>query len=255
VTRLPALDLHAHIDPGIKPDELDVLNAAIFAVTRSIDEAVTALRRQDRMVVWGVGAHPGLAGAHQRFSLDDFAKLLDHTPFAGELGLDGKSRVPMALQRDTLRSALGVLAQRPRLVSLHSYAATEVLLDELESVRVKGVVLHWWLGDPVQTKRAISLGCFFSVNASSVRRAEVLANLPLDRVLTETDHPFGDRRSPAPRRPGRIESVERVLAEHYRIPATDMRRQVWRNLERLVRETRVSGQLPRAIRSQLAALL
>jgi TatD DNase family protein len=255
MTRLPALDLHAHIDPDIGPDELDVLNAAVFAVTRSIEEAVTALRRRDRMTVWGVGCHPGLAGAHQQFSSDEFAKLLDHTAFAGELGLDGKSRVPMVIQRKTMRSALAVLAEQPRLVSLHSYAATEILLDELESVRTKGVVLHWWLGDPPQTKRAISLGCFFSVNASSVRRTEALANVPLDRVLTETDHPFGDRSSPTPRRPGRIESVEQVLAEHYRITTSEMRRQVWRNLERLVRETGVSGQLPRAIRSQLAALL
>jgi TatD DNase family protein len=255
VTRLPALDLHAHIDPGIEPDELDVLNAAVFAVTRSVDEAVTALRRRDRMVVWGVGCHPGLAGAQRQFSSDRFAKLLDHTAFAGELGLDGKSRVPMALQRQNLRSALGVLVERPRLVSLHSYAATEMLLDELESVRIKGVVLHWWLGDPLQTKRAIALGCFFSVNASSIRRAEVLANIPLDRVLSETDHPFGDRSSPTPRRPGLIESVERVLAEHYRIPESEVRRQMWRNLGRLVRETGVSGHLPRAIRSQLGALL
>jgi TatD DNase family protein len=255
MTRLPALDLHAHVDPVIDSDELDVLNAAIFAVTRSLEEAVVALRRHDRMVVWGVGCHPGLAVAQQEFSSDEFAKLLEHAAFAGELGLDGRSRVPMPQQLGTLRSALQLLQEKPRLVSLHSYSATEMLLDELESVRIKGVILHWWLGDPLHTKRAISLGCYFSVNASSVQRTETLAAIPLDRVLTETDHPFGDRRSQAPRRPGRVESIEHVLAEHYRISTSEMRRQVWRNLGCLARETGASGLLPGAVRAELAALL
>ncbi len=255
MTRLPALDLHAHIDPGIDPDELAVLSAAVFAVTRSLDETVIALRRRDRMVVWGVGCHPGLAGAHQRFSSDQFAELLEHAAFVGELGLDGRSRVPMPLQLGTLRSALEVLVETPRLVSLHSYAATEMLLDELESIRIKGVILHWWLGDAAQAKRAISLDCFFSVNASSVQRAETLAAIPLDRVLTETDHPFGDRHAPAPRRPGSVEDVEASLAAHYGISTREMRHQIWRNLGRLVRETGSSGLLPRAVRSELAALL
>ena len=109
------------------------------------------------------------------FSTEDFSRLLDSTAFAGELGLDGKSRVPLAEQRATFRSALEVLVTKPRVVSLHSYAATEALIDELEATPIKGAVLHWWLGDPQLTERAVQLGCYFSVNASSARKRQVIS--------------------------------------------------------------------------------
>ena len=40
----------------------------------------------------------------------------------------------------------------------------------------------------------------------------MLARIPLDRVLPETDHPFGDK-GRAPRRPGEVGHVEAALAE------------------------------------------
>ena len=66
---LPPLDLHAHIDPTIAPNDLDDLRAVVFAVTRSLDEAQQALERTDSTTVWGVGCHPGLV-ASQKDILD-----------------------------------------------------------------------------------------------------------------------------------------------------------------------------------------
>ena len=42
-----------------------------------------------------------------------FGRLQRRLPNAGELGLDGASRVPMKMQRHTLASALGVAAAEP----------------------------------------------------------------------------------------------------------------------------------------------
>ena len=97
------------------------------------------------------------------------------------------------------------------------------------------------------------MGCFFSVNMSAARHGEVMSAVPLDRVLTETDHPFGDRRSKGPRRPGSVADVESALARTYRISAPDLRLQVWRNLRRLTTETGTSRLLPRTVFSHLAA--
>lgn len=250
---LPPLDLHAHIDPDIAPTDLDELRAVVFAVTRSLDEAQQALKRTDPMTVWGAGCHPGLAGAQRAFEVGEFSRLLELTPFAGELGLDGKSRVPLADQRATLRQALAVLAAKPRIVSLHSYAATEALIEELEATPIRGAVLHWWLGDPGLTERAVRLGCYFSVNASSARRQELVAAIPGDRLLTETDHPFGDRRRGGKSAPGLVEDVERSLGRHHGLTASDVRLLVWRNVSRLVREVGCSSMLPREVRTWLVA--
>ena len=118
----------------------------------------------------------------------------------------------MRTQQTTLRAVLGVLQHAPRIASLHSYRATNVVLDELSARPVKGAVLHWWLGDAHETQRALELGCFFSVNASSVRRADLLDLIPPDRILTETDHPLGDRRGGRAARPGSVAAVEKALA-------------------------------------------
>ena len=253
MSRLPPLDLHAHIDVSISGDDLHELDAVVFAVTRSLDESEEALKRTDATTIWGVGCHPALAKAHAGFTPERFRHLVKASPFAGELGLDGKARVPLGRQLETLRGALDVLADDPRLVSLHNYSATQQLIEELERHDTPGRVLHWWLGDVPLTKRAVGLGCYFSLPPAAMRRKDLLAAIPLDRLLTETDHPFGDRRSQDPR-PGNINPVERALATQYQRDQQDIRRILWSNLNRLVKETGCGRLLPNRVRALLATL-
>ncbi|MGW4559232.1 TatD family hydrolase [Streptomyces sp. NPDC004365] len=250
---LPPLDLHAHIDTRVPADDLAGLGAVVFAATRSLTEAAQAVQRRDERIIWGVGAHPGLARSHTGFDRDIFTQLIDRTPLVSEIGLDGKSRVPMDRQQATLRSILDVLARTPRITSIHSYGACEQLLDELERAPIPGMVLHWWLGGPAATARAVSLGCYFSLNASAVRKTALLEAIPLDRVLTETDHPFGDHSSEQPR-PGNVTFVEQTLARHHQTTPENIRQSAWHNLAALVRDTSCAAQLSRRIRSHLASI-
>lgn len=248
----PPLDMHAHVDADIDPAELARLGV-VFAATRSLDEADTATRRQDERTIWGVGCHPGLEGAQKAFESERFADLITRTAFVSEVGLDFKSCVPMETQQGTLRSVLGVLDTSPRITSVHSYKASEQVIAALEDHPIRGTVLHWWLGDEAQTWRALELGCFFSVNASSVRRSDLLELIPLDRTLTETDHPFGDRRGGRGARPGLVIAVEEVLAQHHKVTAAAIRSVMWRNLARLVGQTGCAHLLPRTVRRQVIA--
>ena len=249
---LPPIDVHAHIDAGIDRAEIRNLGSLVFAMTRTMDEAATAIFRKDGMAIWGVGCHPGLKKAQDAFDADRFAELLTRTAVAGELGLDGKSRVAMTQQVDTLAKALDVLRRTPRLTSLHSYAATGQLLEVLEAECPPGIILHWWLGDLQQTERAVELGCYFSVNVSSVRRKEILARIPRDRLLTETDHPFGDRRSRL-RRPGRVDDVEQALGLQYGMSPDQVRQLMWSNLSLLISTTGCSTMLPLEMQGVLSA--
>ena len=65
-----------------------------------------------------------------------------------------KSRLD--LQSDILSSILNELQSTPRITSLHSYAATDELLELLEATPIKGAVLHWWLGDGVRPEKPSS---------------------------------------------------------------------------------------------------
>jgi TatD DNase family protein len=247
---LPPLDLHAHIDAGIPPDELR-LGAVVFAATRSLAEARAVLQRQDDLVVWGVGSHPGVARSHSSFNPAAFRGLIGQTAFVSEFGLDGGAKVPIERQVQTLRDALDVLAGEPRITSLHSYRATDRLLDELTVRHVPGVVLHWWLGSQDAARRAVDLGCYFSLNAAMFRRPGPLRHIPVERLLTETDHPYGDRAGPEPHRPGNVLAVEHGIARMHSLEPDAVRRAMWRNLDRLVRETNCGRLLSRQIRSYL----
>ncbi len=248
---LPPLDMHAHIGVGIPTDDLRSLGGVVFAATRSLAEARTALQRQDELVVWGVGSHPGVSRSHHSFDPAEFRSLIGQSALVSELGLDGGAKIPLEQQRQTLRGALEVLAREPRITSLHSSRATEQVLDELTRQPVSGVVLHWWLGRPAATRRAADLGCYFSVNAAMFRRPDALRHIPLERLLTETDHPYGDRSGPEPRQPGSVLAVEHALARLHRLEPEQVRRLMWRNLDRLVRETSCRRLLNRRIRAYL----
>ena len=250
---LPPLDLHAHVDTSIEASELTALQAIVFAVTRSLDEAEQALRRYDGTTIWGVGCHPGLVGAQKAFDAERFRSLTETTPYVGELGLDGASRVPMKMQRHTLASALDVLQQSPRITSLHSYMATSEILRLIADCPQPGLILHWWLGTESETARAVELRCYFSVNRSSARRRELLAWIPLDRVLPETDHPFGDK-GKGPRRPGEVSHVEAALAETHAVSSEQIRMRTWQTLASIIGETRTGRLLPESVRRQLAAV-
>jgi len=246
--------MHAHIEADIAAADLLELRSLIFVATRSLDEAATALDRSDPWAVWGVGCHPGLVGVQKAFDPARFAGLIARTPYVSEVGLDGTSRVPLDSQRVTFEAILTTLQANQRITSIHSYSATEAVLDCLTARPIQGAVLHWWLGDPEQTSRAIDLGCYFSVNASMLRRPELLGALPFARVLAETDHPFGDRPVNRGRRPGNVGNVEQAIALLHGFDQDGVRQAMWRNLADLVRLTRCGALLPRPVRVTLAAV-
>lgn len=250
---LPPLDLHAHIKPTIPARDLERLGAVVFAATRSLTEFASTQRRRDAVTIWGVGCHPGALTAQDEFTTERFKSLLCTTAFVGEVGLDRRSKVPMATQEATFRAILSELAVSPRIVSIHSSGACANVLDLLEEMPVQGAVLHWWRGTPAQTARAVALGCWFSVNAAGMKHAAV-ALIPIDRLLTETDHPSGDRSAPAPRQPGAVLDVESELAKLHEVSPAKMRLRIWRTFDELVRATETASFLPTPINRMLSTL-
>jgi len=251
--KLLPIDFHSHIDPTIERSELVALDAVLFAATPSLAEAARAMIRHDNLTIWGVGCHPNLVRSQKAFELSTFVNLLDHTPFVSEIGLDGDSRVPLARQVEVLQEVLGALQSTPRIHSVHSYRATAEVLETLQQFSLRGSILHWWLGTPDETRQAVKVGCYFSVNASSARNRDLLASIPLARLLTETDHPSGDRFGRAAR-PGNVRDVEVAIAQAHSVTPDEVREHMWKNLDRLVSETGVERLLPKGLRVRLSAL-
>lgn len=244
---LPPLDVHAHVDVDIHPRALLSLRAVVFVALRSQDEFERTIRRTDSLAVWGVGVHPGVESAVKSFDQVRLRAQLEQTPLLSEIGLDRRSRVPSAEQEAVFRAALDVHDDMTCVASVHSAGCTRRVLDLLEGHRCSTVLLHWWNGSEEETLRAIDLGCYFSVNARNLKTWRALELVPPDRILPETDHPYGDPGAQA--QPGNVYLVENALRQ----VALDFRITAWRNLGRVIGAAEASERLPSKIRGLLAA--
>ena len=252
---LPPLDTHAHVSIDISKSDLEQLGAVVLIATRSLTDFNEVVHRNDLVSIWGVGCHPSLVKAQNTFDPEQFERAIESTAYVAEVGLDGDSRVPIEKQQDTLRTILKIVDRRPRIVSIHSYKATSALLALLSEQSIReGLILHWWLGNIDETKRALELGCFFSINYSMVRSNDVWQLIPLNRLLLETDHPSGDRFSARPRQPGRVQDVEDAIAKQYGISTQELRTQTWKNFAHIVSITETRPLLPGPVQRMISSI-
>jgi len=248
------LDTHAHIEPGIAPAELATLRSCVFAVTRTLSEYARTRERFDGSVVWGAGCHPGLAREVKGFSASRMRDAIATTPVIGEVGLDGAARTPMEFQLIALRGILRAASDTPRLLSVHSYRATDLVARELRAYRPDAAILHWWMGSPAETEAAVEAGAYFSVNASQARSWKSLRLVPLDRLLLETDHPFGDRSESPPRRPGNLSKSESAVSAAFSVSPDALRQRTWRNLKAISEKLNLVEMFPREFQVQFLAV-
>jgi len=249
VSALPTLDAHAHFHPARTAQDLS-RSGAVLAMTLSLDEAAEVLGREAPLVAWGVGCHPRDLKAQAVFDPERFGELAERAAVVGEVGLDAKgSRVPLDVQVRTFRHALVVAARVSRATSIHSVSATALVLEELRRHPVPAPILHWWTGTVAETREAVAMGAYFSVHSAVARHSKFRTTVPPERILVETDHGWAD---PPAAIPCRIEWVEHLVAQQLRSSVEDVRRLVWENLARLVRETATLDLLPQALRTLLA---
>ncbi len=129
---LPSLDAHAHLNPTRTVDEL-AESGAVLAMTVSLEGAALAIDRGDPQIVWGVGCHPRKLRAQESFDAERFRDLAERTAVVGEIGLDTGSHyrhASLETQLHTFRAALEIVADLPRIVSIHSYRATELMVSQ-----------------------------------------------------------------------------------------------------------------------------
>jgi TatD DNase family protein len=248
---LPSLDAHAHLDCALTADEL-AKSGSVLAMTLSLEEAALAVGRHDAQIVWGVGCHPRKLKAQESFDTERFRDLAKRTALVGEIGLDTGSQyshAPLETQLRTFREALEIVSDLPRIVSIHSYRATGLVVRELRRKPIDAPILHWWTGTVEETQEAVALGCYFSVHSAVARHSKFRTTVPPERILIESDHGSAD---PPEAIPCRIEWVEHLVAQQLRVSREDVRRLAWRNLSTIVKKTNTHRLLPGLILARMA---
>jgi TatD DNase family protein len=247
---LPPLDAHAHLDLDRTSSEL-AETGAVLAMTLSLDEAALVVDRYEPHIAWGVGCHPRNLKAQKTFDAKRFRELVERTSIVGEIGLDTGSRVPLDVQLQTFRQSLEIVAELPRLVSIHSYRATGLVIEELRRRPVAVPILHWWTGTADETQEAAALGCYFSIHSAVARHSKFRTRVPPERVLIESDHGYHD---PPAAIPCRIEWVEHLVGQQFNVDIKEVRSLAWRNLATIVRKTGTRELFPEIFKTVMVEL-
>lgn len=85
------------------------------------------------------------------------------------------------------------------MISIHSVHADKNVLDILEKydcTKNNKCILHWFSGSLSQLRRAVEMECYFSINEmmmQSLNGRKLISNIPIDKVLVESDAPFINR--------------------------------------------------------------
>ena len=254
------IDFHCHLD--LYPAALTVLaeaekrNAFTFVVTTS----PRAYQATSRVFAGHTGIHVGL-GLHPEVAVQKaqeealLVQLVASAALVGEIGLDGSPRFRESLpvqERIFRRAARECELQGGRVMSIHSRGAEARVLDVLEEHPRAGTpVLHWFSGSHRDLRRAIDLGGWFSVGpamlAGSKGRA-LAGEMPLDRLLPETDGPFAQRAGRA-LMPWEAIDVALALGGLFKQSTEQVQLAFWANLKRLLPASPLESRgLPQALR-------
>jgi TatD DNase family protein len=198
-------DTHAHLDASVFAADLDqVLTRAqqvgidrVLAVGQDLASSREAISLSHRypMIYAAVGVHPHEAHKFQEEAAEIEALLNDKKVVAvGEIGLDyRRSSADRQVQLDVFSTQLGWAAARDLVVSVHNRDADDDIIGVLGETSVTAV-LHCFSGPWQVAERALHAGHYLSFagnitypKAGSLR--EVASQVPLDRVLLETDAP------------------------------------------------------------------
>ena len=201
------VDFHTHLD--LYPDLAAAMRQCNDHRTATLTVTTTPrafarnreLAGDSTFVRVALGLHPQLV-AERAGELEMLERLLPTTRYVGEVGLDAGPRHyhSFELQKEVFGAILRLCATAGgKIVSVHSVRSARQVLDLVEEClpEKRGrVVLHWFGGSAKDARRGVRLGCYYSVNEqmlASPNGRKVLAEIPEDRLLTETDGPFVQR--------------------------------------------------------------
>lgn len=205
-------DTHTHLDfPEFDGDREQIIEQALAAGVRTIvnvgtdldsSRAAVALAEAHPQIYAAVGVHPHDAKTMTEEMLEELRALASHPKVVavGEIGLDFyRDLSPRDKQRQAFEQQLALAREIGKPVIIHDREAHKEVMAILrrwaDGCQQSVGVLHCFSGNLAMAQEAIELGFYISIagpvtfqNARRLR--ELVRQLPLERLLIETDCPY-----------------------------------------------------------------
>jgi TatD DNase family protein len=219
------VDHHCHLDvPDFAADLDGVIGRArqvgvgiIVSISMHVRRLADTLRIAEAYpeVFSSIGTHPHYAHTELDIPLEEIVRLSAHPKIVavGEAGLDYfYDNSPREAQMEGFRRHIAVAQETQLPLVIHARDADADVAAVLEAEMARKTfpaVLHCYTGGPELACRALDLGLYVSFSGIvTFKKSEALraiaADVPLDRLLVETDAPYlapgkhrGKRNEPA----------------------------------------------------------
>ena len=219
-------DTHCHINDEqfdadreetiLRMREAGVARAVVVGDGARDPSGAFRLARDYDFLFAAAGVHPHDASLWTEDSarkIEDWMRL-EKTVALGEIGLDYHYDLsPRDAQRDVFARQLDLAYRIGKPVILHIREAhgdaTDILVSQARSGRMPRGIMHCYTGSWESAKTYLNLGLYVSFSGAvtfknAPKLTDVARNLPLDRMLVETDCPYmapvpmrGQRNEPA----------------------------------------------------------
>ncbi len=257
------IDSHCHLDYYTEAELPDVLARARAAGVGELVSIGTRLDQSrkirdlvgDLPNVWcTVGIHPHSAAEQPIPPPEEIAALADHPRVIGigEAGLDYfYDKAPRDIQADAFRAQIRAARLAGVPICIHTRDAEAdtgaILAEETAEGGPFDFLLHCFSSHRSLAEQAVAMGGYVSFSGiltfpKSTELRAAAADLPLDRLLVETDAPY---LAPAPYRgkrnePAFVAHTARVLAEVRGLTPEALAETTTANFRRLFRRAQVA---------------
>jgi TatD DNase family protein len=239
------VDSHCHLDfPPFEAERDAIIGRAkdagiktMLTISTEIGRfpKVRSIAESDPDIWCSVGTHPLHANEEPEIPVDTYVALSDHPKCIaiGEAGLDFfYDTVDRQLADQVFRRQIAAARCTGLPLVIHSRAADAEMIETLEDEMGKGTfsaVLHCFSSGRKLAEAGIALGLYVSFSGiltykKSDELRSIAADIPLDRLLVETDAPYlapqsrrGQRNEPA-----YVLETHEVLASLKCLPVADL---------------------------------
>ncbi len=251
------VDSHCHLDYAAPEERVEILTrarragvATLLTIGTKLSEfpAVRAIAEADANIWCSVGVHPHEAAAEEDQAIARLVSLTQHPKVVGigETGLDFYyEHSPRARQEAVFRAHCAASRATGLPLIVHTRDADPETAAILAQEKPPAGVIHCFSTGRELAEKALELGFYISLsgivtfkNAEALRA--VARDIPLERLLIETDAPY---LAPVPMRgkrnePAFIVHTTAMVAELKRVPLEELARATSENFLRLFTKAR-----------------
>ncbi|MBI2550480.1 TatD family hydrolase [Candidatus Woesearchaeota archaeon] len=245
-------DIHAHLDIFGENERKAVVERAIAAgvkviITNSVDpksiRKTLELQQRFGIVKAALGLYPTeaarLSAAAIESELNFIRSCRDRIVALGEIGLDyqeAKGEKERQRQQRLFERQLELANQLGKPVIVHSRQAEKGVVATLIRCGCKHVVLHAFHGSVKLAKAAAEAGFYVAIPTNICRSSHfqaIVKELPLSRLLTETDAPYLAAEKDGKSEPAHIAAAIRQISKIKAVDEAEVANILFSNYQRL----------------------